>query len=98
MTRSTDAGISARTTVYAERQMLKHATPVMVLEKIAVTKQMPKNKGTTVKFRRPRTFSPATTPLQNTSNACCAGVPAGSRPTRVTFIFGRLAQDSGRTT
>lgn len=60
---STQSGISQRTNVYAERQMLKHAAPVMVLEKLAVAKQMPKNKSTTVKFRRPRTFTAATTPL-----------------------------------
>lgn len=63
LTTSTSSGISQRTNVYAEREMLKHAKPVMVLEKLAVTKQMPKNKSTTIKFRRPRIFDPATTPL-----------------------------------
>lgn len=60
---STQNGISQRTNVYAERQMLAYAKPVMVLEKLAVTKQMPKNKGVAIKFRRPKTFSAATTPL-----------------------------------
>lgn len=63
LTTSTTSGISQRTNVYAERQMLKHAAPVMVLDKLAMTKQMPKNKSTTIKFRRPRTFTAATTPL-----------------------------------
>jgi len=58
-----DGGISPRTNVYAERQMLKHAKPVMVLEKLGLTKPMPKNKTDTIKFRRPRIFSAATTPL-----------------------------------
>lgn len=62
-TRYSDGGISPRTNVYAEREMLKHAQPVMVLEKLAVTKQMPKNKTDTIKFRRPRVFTAATTPL-----------------------------------
>jgi N4-gp56 family major capsid protein len=62
-TRYSDAAISPRTNVYAERQMLKHAMPVMVLEKLALTKQMPKNKTDTIKFRRPRIFTAATTPL-----------------------------------
>lgn len=62
-TRSTDAGISQRTTVYAERQMLKHAGPVMVLDKFGQSKPMPKNKSTTIKFRRPVPFTAATTPL-----------------------------------
>lgn len=57
-------GISQRTTLYAEREMLKHARPVMVLEKLALNKSMPKNKSDTIKFRRPRTFTAATTPLQ----------------------------------
>lgn len=64
ITKSTDSGISQRTNVYAERQMLKHAAPVMVLEKAGpLTKQMPKNKSATIKFRRPKVFSAATTPL-----------------------------------
>lgn len=63
MTRSTDAGVSQRTNVYAERQMLRHAGPVMVLEKFGLTKPMPKNKGLTIKFRRPKVFTAATTPL-----------------------------------
>lgn len=58
-------GISQRTNVYAERQMLKHAGPVMVLEKCGpLIKPMPKNKSQTIKFRRPVPFSAATTPLQ----------------------------------
>lgn len=58
-----DANISPRTNLYAAADMLMHAEPVMVLEKLAVTKQMPKNKTETIKFRRPRTFTAATTPL-----------------------------------
>jgi N4-gp56 family major capsid protein len=58
-----DGGISPRTNVYAERQMLRYAKPVMVLEKLGLTKPMPKNKTDTIKFRRPRIFTAATTPL-----------------------------------
>ncbi|MDO8534615.1 MAG: hypothetical protein Q7S17_07735 [Xanthobacteraceae bacterium] len=47
-TLSTDGGISQRTTVYAERQMLKHAMPVMVLERFGLARPMPKNKSTTI--------------------------------------------------
>ena len=63
MTRSTDAGISQRTNVYAERTMLKHAQPVIVLDKFGQQKPLPKNKSGTIKFRRPNIFSAATTPL-----------------------------------
>ncbi len=56
-------GISQRTQVWAEREMLKHAMPVIVLEKLAMTKRMPANKGETIKFRRPIPFTAADTPL-----------------------------------
>lgn len=63
MTRSTDGGISQRTNVYAERQMLRHAAPVIVLDKFGLVKPMPKNKSTTIKFRRPLVFAAVLTPL-----------------------------------
>lgn len=62
-TKYTDAGVSPRTNVYAEREMLKHAGPVMVLDKFGMTRPMPKNKTQTIKFRRPKVFTAATTPL-----------------------------------
>lgn len=64
ITKSSDAGISQRTTVYAERQMLKHAAPVVVLDKFGMLRPMPKNKGVNPKFRRPVPFTAATAPLQ----------------------------------
>lgn len=63
ITLSNSAGISQRTNVYAERQMLKHAAPVMVLDKFGLARRMPKNKSSTIKFRRPVVFTAATTPL-----------------------------------
>ncbi len=62
-TRYTDAGVSPRTNVYAERQMLKHAQPVVILDKFGMLRPMPKNKTQTIKFRRPKIFTAATTPL-----------------------------------
>ena len=62
-TRYTDAGVSPRTNVYAERQMLKHAMPVRILDKFGQIRPMPKNKTQTIKFRRPKIFTAATTPL-----------------------------------
>jgi len=58
VTTSTSSGISQRTNVYAEREMLKHAGPTMILDKTAKAKQMPKNKSTTIKFRRPKVSPP----------------------------------------
>jgi N4-gp56 family major capsid protein len=63
VTTSTSSGISQRTNVYAERQMLKHAGPTMILDKTAMAKQMPRNKSLTMKFRRPIVFTEADTPL-----------------------------------
>lgn len=63
MTRYGDPGVSPRTNVYAERQMLKHAAPVTVLDKFGLLRPMPKNKSQTIIFRRPKTFTAATTPL-----------------------------------
>jgi N4-gp56 family major capsid protein len=64
ITRYGDAGVSPRTNVYAERQMLRWAGPVMVLDKFGLMKPMPKNKTQTIKFRRPKVFTAATVPLQ----------------------------------
>ena len=64
ITKSTDANVSQRTNTYAERQMLKHAGPVVILDKWGQSRPMPKNKGVNVKYRRPRVFTAATTPLQ----------------------------------
>ena len=62
-TRYTDAGVSPRTNVYAERQMLKHAMPVRILDKFGMLRQMPKNKTQTIKFRQPKIITAATMPL-----------------------------------
>lgn len=63
-TRYNDPGVSPRTNVYAERQMLRHAGPQIVLDKWGMTKPMPKNKTQTIKFRRPKVFDAVTTPLK----------------------------------
>jgi N4-gp56 family major capsid protein len=60
---NTTGTISQRTLVYAAREMLKHAQPVMVLEKFGKNIQMPKNKNTTARFRRPLTQTARTSPL-----------------------------------
>lgn len=85
MVKSTDAGISQRTNVYAEREMLKHAGPVMVLDKFGLTKRMPKNKSTVIKFRRPVVFTASTTPLQE-------GVTPASRAFSYEDVSATLAQ------
>jgi N4-gp56 family major capsid protein len=64
ITRFGSPGISQRTEVYAERKMLRHAAPVMVLDYTGpMLRPQPKNTGQVVKFRRPVPFTAATTPL-----------------------------------
>ena len=55
--------LSPRTLFYSQAAMLKHAQPILILEKFGTTYPMPANKGQTIKMRRPVPFAPATTPL-----------------------------------
>jgi len=63
ITRSTDSGISLTTNIHAVADLLDHAEPHIVLDKVAKQVMMPKNKKTQIQFRRIVTFSAATTPL-----------------------------------
>lgn len=83
--KSTDSGISQRTNVYAEGKMLEHAQPVVVLDKFGATKPMPKNKSTTIKFRRAVPLTPPTTPLSE-------GVTPAARGITFEDVTGTLAQ------
>lgn len=55
--------ISQRTAAYAEVTMLEHAEPILVLEKFAQTKPLPKNTADNIKFRRPIPYNVSTTQL-----------------------------------
>lgn len=48
--------ISPRVGIYAVAKMLAHAAPILVLEKFAKVEALPKNKGLTIKWRRPVPF------------------------------------------
>lgn len=72
-----DIGVSAG--VHAEKKMLEHAEPILVLNKMGDHKPMPKNASKVIKFRRPRTLPPATTPLAE-----------GVRPTASDFRYDRI--------
>lgn len=62
-TTSSSVSPSKGTVIFFETQILKHAGPVIVLDRFGLSKTMPKNKGTTIEFRRPNVFTAATTPL-----------------------------------
>jgi N4-gp56 family major capsid protein len=55
--------ISQRTAAYAEVVMLEHAEPILVLEKFAQTKPLPKNTADNIKFRRPIPYAVSTSQL-----------------------------------
>ncbi|WP_292449517.1 N4-gp56 family major capsid protein [Methylibium sp.] len=55
--------ITPRVGIYAHEQMLSHAEPIIVLQKMGLVKPVPKHKGENVKFRRPNPWSVTTTPL-----------------------------------
>ena len=60
---TTYASVSQRTNVYAEVKMLEYAEPILVLEKFADVKPLPKNKAETISFRRPIPFNVEPTEL-----------------------------------
>lgn len=60
---ATPTGISPRINAIAEKALLDHAEPILVLHKFAQHKAMPKNKGEVLKMRRPNVLPLALTPL-----------------------------------
>jgi N4-gp56 family major capsid protein len=61
---TTYGDINQRTAVYAAVEMLRHAEPVIVLNRFAQSKPLPGNTAKTVKFRRALIYSAQTVPLQ----------------------------------
>lgn len=60
---TTYGDLSPRIGAHAEKEMLSHAEPVLVLNKLGMPKQMPRNTGEKIIFRRPIPLPVATTPL-----------------------------------
>lgn len=63
MADTTYGAISQRTAAWVSREMLKHAEPVIVLQKMGLTKPVPQNTANGVKFRRPVPFTVSATAL-----------------------------------
>lgn len=55
--------ISQRTAAWVESKMLEHAEPILVLEKFADAKPLPRNTADNIKFRRPIPYAVSTTQL-----------------------------------
>ena len=64
MSITTFGDISPRTAAYAYSRFLRHVEPTLVLAKFGQVKAIPKNKSTTVKFRRALPYPAVTSPLQ----------------------------------
>ena len=60
---NTYGSIGNETAGYYVRTLLAHAEPVLVLERFAVGKTLPRNETKTILFRRSKPFQPATIPL-----------------------------------
>lgn len=85
ITKYSNGDISPRVGIFAAVKMLKHAEPILVLEKFAQNRPMPANKGQQIKFRRPNPFAVATTPLTE-------GVTPSSQQMGYTDVSTNLAQ------
>lgn len=55
--------INQRTAAWAESKMLEHAAPILVLERFADAKPLPRNVADNIKFRRPIPYAVSTTQL-----------------------------------
>lgn len=99
---STYGDINQRTAAWAATDMLRHAEPVLVLQKFGETKEVPKNKAQTVKWRRPIPFPAATTPLQEGATPTAqkmqyedveATLKQYGKPIEITDVVMDLAED-----
>tara|TARA_B110000858_G_scaffold8677_2_gene9254 strand:+ start:2405 stop:3397 length:993 start_codon:yes stop_codon:yes gene_type:complete len=77
--------VSPRIGVYAAVKMLKHAEPILILEKFSQARPMPQNKGQQIKFRRPTPFTVSTVALTE-------GVTPSSQQMAYTDVTATLAQ------
>lgn len=102
MAMTTYGDINQRTAAWAAAQMLSHAEPVIVLGKFGLTKEMPKNKADTVKFRRPVPFGPQTAPLSEGVTPAAqkmayedvtAQLKQYGKPIEITDVVADLAED-----
>ena len=85
MALTTFGDIGTRAAAFAHANALAHAEPILVLEKFAQIRPMPKNSTETVKFRRPTPFAAVTTPLTE------GATPSGAKMAYVD-VTGVLAQ------
>lgn len=85
MTTTTYTSLSQRTQAWAATEHLAHAEPVECLAKFGMTKPVPRNKASKVKFRRPVPLPTATTPLVE-------GSPPASLPMQYEDVEVTLSQ------
>ena len=60
---NTYGSIGNATAGWYSRKLLRHAEPVLVLERFGVARTLPRNETKKIQFRRSKAFAAATTPL-----------------------------------
>jgi N4-gp56 family major capsid protein len=79
------AGLSNEMKTFYDRVLLEYTTPVLLHDKFAQKRSIPKNGGKTVEFRRLSTLATATTPLTE-------GVPPTLKDIQVSAITATVSQ------
>lgn len=82
--------ISPRVGIHAVEQMLAHAEPILVLQKFAQVRAVPKNKGELVRFRRPNPWNAVIVGGGSSANLTNYNAPAmaeGVTPAPTPFTY-----------
>lgn len=82
---TTDSGLSSSVVTYYDRKLIKNAKPRLVHQRFGQKRQIPKNNGKSVNFRKFEIFPAATTPISE-------GVTPDGRALDMTSVTAELKQ------
>lgn len=86
MAQQTYGTVASRNSIRAEREMLKHAEPIIKLGKHGMKKEMPKNSTDTLVFRRVKPFNATAAEVPNVTSASLI-LSEGTTPTANTISY-----------
>lgn len=86
MTQQAYSTVASRNLLRAEREMLKHAEPIIVLGNFGAKKEMPKNSTDTLVFRRVKPFNATAAEVPNITAASLV-LSEGTTPTANTISY-----------